>query len=96
MDRRDPQKVNKEIPRESMRMDIADRRRAEEALKESQARFRSLLDDSRPVVVLSSSDDQKDHRESARLGANSFVRKPVSYEEFRNLIQELVSFWCQC
>ena len=49
-----------------------------------------------PVVVLTSSDDQKDHRESARLGANSFLRKPVSYEEFRNLIQELVSFWCKC
>jgi PAS domain S-box-containing protein len=50
MDRRDPKKMNKEIPRENMRLENADRQRAEEALKESEARFRSVLDDSRDVI----------------------------------------------
>ena len=46
-----------------------------------------------PVVVLTSSDEEKDLFESYRLGANSFVRKPVEFPEFLKAIKRLALYW---
>jgi len=46
-----------------------------------------------PVVVLTSSDEQKDRLESYSLGANSYVRKPVAFEDFREAVRQLHLYW---
>ena len=46
-----------------------------------------------PVVVLTSSSEQKDLVASYNLGVNSYVVKPVDFHEFVNAIKELGMFW---
>ena len=46
-----------------------------------------------PVVVLTSSDDQRDISESYRLGANSYVRKPVNFDQFQEAVCHVQSYW---
>jgi two-component system response regulator len=46
-----------------------------------------------PVVVLTSSDMEEDMRESYRLGANSYVVKPVDFREFLDNIRQLIHYW---
>ena len=46
-----------------------------------------------PVVVLTSSDEQKDKVESYQLGANSYVRKPVDFDAFREAVRQLHLYW---
>ncbi len=46
-----------------------------------------------PVVMLSSSDDDRDMREACRLGANSYLRKTVSADRLNNALQALVTYW---
>jgi CheY-like chemotaxis protein len=46
-----------------------------------------------PVVVLTSSRDEEDIVSSYSLGANSYIRKPVDYEEFRQAIAALGDYW---
>ncbi len=46
-----------------------------------------------PVVVLTSSDEQRDLVRSFELGANSYVRKPVDFTQFADAIQQLSSYW---
>jgi two-component system response regulator len=46
-----------------------------------------------PVVILTSSDAEEDLLRSYRLGANSFVRKPVDFDQFREAVRELSVYW---
>lgn len=46
-----------------------------------------------PVVVLTSSREEKDWVESYRLGVNAYVVKPVDFHEFVNAVKELGAFW---
>ena len=46
-----------------------------------------------PVIVLTSSDEQRDLVDSYRLGANSYVRKPVDYNEFVEAVRQLGIYW---
>ena len=46
-----------------------------------------------PVVVLTSSDDEHDILRSYDLGANSYVRKPVDFEEFLEAARQLGLYW---
>ncbi len=46
-----------------------------------------------PVVVLTSSKEEKDMVTSYRLGVNAYVVKPVHFHEFVNAIKELGVFW---
>lgn len=46
-----------------------------------------------PVVVLTTSREERDLVESYRLGANSYVRKPVDFVEFHDAVRTLGLFW---
>jgi two-component system response regulator len=45
------------------------------------------------VVVLTSSDEPSDVRKSYERYANSYIRKPVAYEEFGNVVRQLGIYW---
>ena len=59
--------------------------------------LKRLRDDERtkllPVVVLTSSKEDKDLNESYRLGANSYIRKPVDFIQFTEAIKQLGLYW---
>jgi two-component system, chemotaxis family, response regulator Rcp1 len=46
-----------------------------------------------PVIILTSSEADRDILDSYRLGANCFITKPVDLQLFRSVIRELVGFW---
>ena len=46
-----------------------------------------------PMIILTSSNEEKDIITSYNLGANSFVRKPVKFNEFAEAIRVLGLFW---
>jgi CheY-like chemotaxis protein len=46
-----------------------------------------------PVVMLTSSHEEKDMMRSYKLGVNAYVVKPVDFHEFINAVKELGMFW---
>lgn len=46
-----------------------------------------------PIVVLTSSKEERDIVESYKLGVNAYIVKPVNFEEFVRAVSELGLFW---
>jgi two-component system response regulator len=46
-----------------------------------------------PVVVLTSSVEQRDLIESYQLGINSYLQKPVDFDNFREMIRQVGMYW---
>ena len=46
-----------------------------------------------PIIVLTVSEQQEDVRESYKLGANTFITKPVDFEKFVHAMEILGEYW---
>ena len=46
-----------------------------------------------PVIIMTSSKEDRDVVEGYRLGANSYVRKPIKFEELVHAVNHLGMFW---
>lgn len=46
-----------------------------------------------PVVVMTSSSEQRDLIEGYRLGVNSYIQKPVSFDRFQEIVAQLGFYW---
>jgi CheY-like chemotaxis protein len=59
--------------------------------------LRRLREDARtrsiPVIVFTSSTEEQDILDSYRLGANSYVRKPVDYGQFCGDLKQVMTYW---
>jgi DNA-binding response OmpR family regulator len=61
-----------------------------EVLRRLRAERRTAL---LPIVVLTSSDEERDVIEGYRLGANSYIRKPVDFNQFSEAVRNLGLYW---
>ena len=61
-----------------------------EALKRIRSDERTAL---LPVVILTTSVEDRDRVESYKLGANSYIRKPVDFNQFVSAVQQLGLYW---
>ena len=46
-----------------------------------------------PVVVMTSSREQRDMVEGYRLGVNSYIQKPIDFDQFQTIIKDLGYYW---
>ena len=61
-----------------------------EVLKRIRADERTKL---LPVVILTTSNEQRDMLSSYELGANSYIRKPVDFDQFMDAVRQLGLYW---
>jgi CheY-like chemotaxis protein len=61
-----------------------------EVLKQLKADLRTRVI---PVVVLTSSKEERDLVSSYNLGANSYIQKPVDFEQFRQTVKTVGLYW---
>jgi two-component system response regulator len=61
-----------------------------EVLKQLRANERTRL---LPIIILTSSKEEQDLIRGYRLGANSYIRKPVDFDQFVGAIQQLGLYW---
>jgi len=61
-----------------------------EVLKRIRADERTRL---LPVVILTTSSEERDRIESYKLGANSYIRKPVDFVQFAESVRQLGLYW---
>jgi two-component system response regulator len=59
--------------------------------------LRTLKEDSRtrsiPIIVLSSSGEDRDLLATYELGVNSYIQKPVDFDRFRETVETLGRYW---
>ena len=46
-----------------------------------------------PVVILTSSREERDLVDSYQLGVNSYLQKPVDFDEFRSMVKQIGFYW---
>jgi CheY-like chemotaxis protein len=46
-----------------------------------------------PVVILTSSKEERDIVESYNLGVNAYIQKPVDFDQFRQIVDQIGLFW---
>lgn len=46
-----------------------------------------------PVVILTSSKEEKDLINGYRIGVNSYIQKPVDFDQFRGMVKQLGLYW---
>lgn len=61
-----------------------------EVLRRIRADQRTVL---QPIVILTSSKEEQDIVTGYRLGANSYIRKPVDFSQFMEAIRQLGLYW---
>ncbi|MGH7929350.1 MAG: response regulator [Candidatus Binatia bacterium] len=47
-----------------------------------------------PIIVLTSSSEDRDIEEAYKLGANSYIVKPVEFEKFIEVAAQVELYWC--
>lgn len=46
-----------------------------------------------PVVILTTSDEQSDIQRGYQLGVNSYLRKPMDFDSFAQLLRQVSDYW---
>lgn len=59
--------------------------------------LKAIKDDPRtkaiPVVIMTSSREERDLINGYKLGVNAYVQKPIDFDQFRDVVKELGLFW---
>jgi CheY-like chemotaxis protein len=59
--------------------------------------LRAIKNDARtraiPVAILTSSNEDRDLVDGYKLGVNSYIRKPVDFDQFRTIVKQLGLYW---